>query len=239
MFSSPLLEIVSGQLSVWESVCLIPAQPDHLSLNTSSDIGLTHRKSFIKKTHTLKQNIHIRTFMHVSKSGNATVNLQRFHVSLFDTLTVWIIALLNLPFLFLNLSVTPLFPHVAYALWVRVWSPDRERVWSKPVAGLATITGDHASSAISVGECGRTGEGAGRRECWEQRQTSSIPELCAHIFLSLSSRVSSADATAWRKGLLLFILSLPLLASLWSLAEGVCVCTSWNLDLRYKEKGFF
>lgn len=108
-----------------------------------------------------------------------------------------------------------------------------ETVWSEPVAALATITGDHA---ISVGECGRTGEGAGRRDRWEQRQTSSIPELCAHIFLSLSSRVSSADATARSKGLLLFLLSLPLWASLRPLAEGVCVCGP-GLDLKYHRQG--
>lgn len=74
-----------------------------------------------------------------------------------------------------------------------------------------TITGGDTNSSISVGECVE-GEGAGRRGCWEQRQTSSIPELCAHIFVFLSSKVSSADATAWRKGLVLFILSLPLCA---------------------------
>lgn len=85
-----------------------------------------------------------------------------------------------------------------------------------------TITGGNANSSISVGEC-VGGEGAGRRADWEQRQTSSIPELCAHIFLSLSSRVSSADATAWRKGLLVFILSLPPLPSLRPFAEGVCL----------------
>lgn len=96
--------------------------------------------------------------------------------------------------------------------------------WSKLFGGNLTITGGDTNISISVGEC-VGGEGAGRRGCWEQRQTSSIPELCAHIFVFLSSRVSSADATAWRKGLLLFILSLPFVPSLWPFAEGVCVCS--------------
>lgn len=72
----------------------------------------------------------------------------------------------------------------------------------------ATITGGDANSSIRATEC-VGGEEAGRRECWEQRQTSSIPEPCAHISASLSSSVSSADAAARRKGSLLFILSLP------------------------------
>lgn len=58
------------------------------------------------------------------------------------------------------------------------------------------------------------GKGLAEGDAGERRQTSSIPELCAHIFVRLSSRVSSADAMAWRKGLLLFILSLPLVPSL-------------------------
>lgn len=102
-------------------------------------------------------------------------------------------------------------------------------MWSKLFGAPATITGGDANSSISVGEC-VGGEEAGRRECWEQRQTSSIPELCAHIFASLSSRVSSADATAWRKGLLLFIVSLPPLPSLRPFDEGVCVCLSGELN---------
>lgn len=101
----------------------------------------------------------------------------------------------------------------------------REAVRSKLVAAPVTITGGDANSSISVGEC-VGGEEAGRRECWDQRQTSSIPELCAHISVPLSSRVSSADATAWRMGLLLFIRSLPPLPSLWPFAEGVSVCLS-------------
>lgn len=44
--------------------------------------------------------------------------------------------------------------------------------------------------------------------------------------MSLSSRVSSADAAAWRKGFLLFIPSLPPLPSLRPSVEGVCVCSS-------------
>lgn len=83
-----------------------------------------------------------------------------------------------------------------------------EAVTSKLFGAPATITGGDANSSIRAGEC-VGGEEAGRRECWEQRQTSSIPEPCAHISASLSSRVSSADAAAWRKGSLLFILSLP------------------------------
>lgn len=83
-----------------------------------------------------------------------------------------------------------------------------EAVTSKLFGAPATITGGDANSSIRAREC-VGGEEAGRRECWEQRQTSSIPELCAHISASLSSRVSSADAAAWRKGSLLFILSLP------------------------------
>lgn len=100
----------------------------------------------------------------------------------------------------------------------------REAAWCKRFGAPPTITGGDTNSSISVGECVR-GEGAWRRECWEQRQTSSIPELCAHIFVSLSSRVSSAD-TAWRKGLRLFILSRPSLPCLRPFAEGVCVCSS-------------
>lgn len=84
-----------------------------------------------------------------------------------------------------------------------------------------TITGGDTNSLISVGECVGVEGGGKRGGCWEPRQTSSIPELCAHIFVSLSSRVSSADATAWRKGSLLFILSLPPAPSLRPFAEGV------------------
>lgn len=117
------------------------------------------------------------------------------------------------------------------ASWECTHSFARGAVPSKLFRVLATITGGDANSSISVGEC-VGGEEAGRRECWEQRQTSSIPELCAHIFASLSSRVSSADATARRKGSLLLIRSLPPLTSLRPFDEGVCVCLSAVIDLK-------
>lgn len=126
---------------------------------------------------------------------------------------------------FLGLSAAPQLHFVACTVWWECMvSFAREAVWSK-----VTITGGDANSSISVGEW-VGGEGAGRRECWEQRQTSSIPELCAHIFLSLSSRVSSADAAAQRKGSLLFLLSLPVLPSLRPYAEGVGLF-KWRVGL--------
>lgn len=195
-------------------------------LHSLTTWALTHHQmqKKIYRENTLKHNIHnIRTFIHVSESGNVTMNLKRLHVSLFDTLTAWIIAPLNLPFLLFLICPSYVPPCCVRSLGARKepWQGN-----SLEQTGRRSCNNNRRQriSAISVGECGWTGEGAGRRECWEQRQTSSIPELCAHIFLSLSSRVSSADATARRKGLLLFILSLPFLASPWPLAEGVCVC---------------
>lgn len=105
---------------------------------------------------------------------------------------------------------------------------------------LFEITGSYINSSISAGECFR-GEGTGRRGCWELRQTSSIPELCAHIFVSLSSRVSLADATAWRKGSLLFILSLSsaLSLSLGFCSRGLCLFKRTLRFLLLKAFAFF
>lgn len=124
---------------------------------------------------------------------------------------LWCCKPLHPPFLSLSAALQPHLCTYASGysvVWELKQTLARETVRSKLFRAPATITGGDANNSIRVGEC-VGGEEAGRRECWEQRQTSSIPEPCAHIFASLSSRVSSADAAAWRKGSLLFILSLP------------------------------
>lgn len=120
----------------------------------------------------------------------------------------------------------------AHVHWVAVaWEWKKrfagETVRNKLLGAPATITGGDANSSIRAGEC-VGGEEAGRRECWEQRQTSSIPELCAHISASLSSSVSSADAASLEKGIaaLYPVTSLCPLSGLFE--QGICEGQIWK-----------
>lgn len=107
-FPAPCWKQLVDSKAFGRSMCIIPAQTAWLSVDLPPSTDLKGLSS--------KQTSHIRTLSHstgiISKSGNSAANLKRFQASLFDTQTLWIIALLNLPFL-LFLIVLPLLRSTA------------------------------------------------------------------------------------------------------------------------------